>query len=153
MIEWRDVVGYEGVFKVSNAGDIKAVKTNHLLNQTTSKKGYKRVSLQHKTMTVHRIVAQAFIDNPKDLKTVNHIDNNKSNNNVDNLEWMSMKDNLALSSKAPKPVLCIETGIVYPSSRAAGKMFGCSGNHIWEVCNNQRKSAYGYKWRFVDGTI
>lgn len=109
-IEWRDVVGFEGLYKVSSNGDVKSldrekrhpkgtkyIKGGIILKLSTDKDGYKVVSLKKnlftKMLKVHRIVAEAFIPNPLNKETVNHIDNNKSNNSLSNLEWNTYREN------------------------------------------------------------
>ena len=101
---WKDVVGYEGYYMVSNLGKVKSLdmvilrsdgrKIHHkgkMLSPTTNNKGYYMVNLhknsKHKFCTIHRLVAKAFIPNPYDLPCVNHKDENPKNCNVDNLEW------------------------------------------------------------------
>lgn len=96
---WKDISGYEGKYQISSHGRVKSlfyhntkgVKREGFLKVATDKKGYSRcaLSLNNKltTFKVHRLVASAFIPNPSNLPMVNHIDGNKSNNNVSNLEW------------------------------------------------------------------
>lgn len=99
--EWRDVIGYEGYYIVSNTGKIKRIKkmpgtSCKILKQTYSY-GYSHVNLSKqntlKRIRVHKIVCQAFLDNPNNKKSINHIDNNRSNNNLSNLEWCTAKEN------------------------------------------------------------
>ena len=101
--EWRPIEGYEGLYEVSNTGQVRSldryVKNNYsyrlqkgkVLSPEKNKDGYLLVSLccngKQNLRTVHRLVAQAFIPNPNNLPQVNHKDENKSNNRVDNLEW------------------------------------------------------------------
>ena len=91
--KWRDVVGYEGLYQVSNTGKIRSHHKGNWRNikDCTSKYGYKVVLLHkdgiRKNARVHRLVAQAFIPNPNNLPYINHKDENPSNNHVDNLEW------------------------------------------------------------------
>ena len=108
--EFRDIVGYEGLYQVSNLGEIKSLpKTKVCINKnystkekylktTINNKGYKRVFLyknkKAKVFYIHRVVAQAFIPNPNKLIQVNHKDGNKQNNCIDNLEWISCSDNI-----------------------------------------------------------
>lgn len=93
---WKDIKGYEGMYKVSNFGKVMNVKTQRIISDY-SMKGYRMVQLWknniRKGICVHRLVAEAFIDNPYNLPQVNHIDENKSNNNVTNLEWCSISYN------------------------------------------------------------
>lgn len=95
--EWRPICGYEGLYEVSSLGKVKSLKfgKEKILKFGKNKKGYFRVGLskdkKREFCSVHRLVANAFIPNPNNLPTVNHIDENKENNVVDNLEWMNMK--------------------------------------------------------------
>lgn len=95
---WKDVVGYEGLFSVSNFGNIRNEKTGRVLKLYKNKRGYCLVSLYHKrnnrkTYRVHRLVAEAFIPNPNNYPYINHKDENPSNNRVDNLEWCTPQYN------------------------------------------------------------
>lgn len=108
---WKDISGYEGLYQISDFGNVKSitrmVKSNHgnfrlqrekLLKVRLNNKGYYTVILYKdshpKTFFVHRLVAIAFIPNENDLPEVNHIDENKLNNYVENLEWVTHKENL-----------------------------------------------------------
>ena len=93
---WKDIQGY-GIYEVSNLGNVRNKITNKQLYYSNSNSGYLRVGLfkEHKrTMySIHRLVAEAFIDNPNNLPCVNHKDCDKKNNKVDNLEWCTYKEN------------------------------------------------------------
>ena len=95
--EWKDIKGYEGLYQVSNKGRVKSIRNNIILKPIISDKGYYRVDLSKNNnkdrIRVHRLVAQAFIPNPNNYPQVNHKDENKSNNRVDNLEWCTDKYN------------------------------------------------------------
>ena len=100
---WKDIKEYQGVYQVSNTGKVRRLKgsprtkENRILVNKTKSNGYKFVCLSieslYKYYHVHRLVAEAFIDNPENKKYVNHIDCDKSNNNVENLEWVTAKEN------------------------------------------------------------
>ena len=108
---WKDVVGYEGYYEVSSIGRVRSVerKTKSRFGLKTSPSrvlkgyvtnvGYLRVDLSRdgnkKHVSVHRLIAEAFIPNPKSLKCVNHIDSDRLNNKATNLEWSTHKENTA----------------------------------------------------------
>lgn len=108
---WKPVKGFEGLYEVSNTGFVKSlprVKVNNKGKQITKERilkfndfnnGYLKVPLTNgnhikRYYLVHRLVAEAFIDNPNNLPQVNHIDGNKENNHVSNLEWCTREDNI-----------------------------------------------------------
>lgn len=175
---WKDVVGYEGLYQVSNIGRVKRLE--HWKNQRTnrtdkyfnyrklkekmmsvSKAGaYPIVQLskdrKSKTCLVHRLVAMAFIPNPKGYPEVNHKDCNGHNNNVDNLEWCDRLYNIRYADRTEKAarscgkkVLCVETGVVYESGAKAALANGLLKSKISNVCNGKRLTTGGYHWRFV----
>lgn len=89
---WKEVQGFENRYLVSNNGKVYSLLANRILKTCISNRGYELVCLRNevgkrKQYTVHRIVANAFVPNPNDYPIVNHIDENKLNNNVNNLEW------------------------------------------------------------------
>ena len=107
---WKPVKGYEGFYEVSNMGNVKALQRTvnsgkchrtwkeHFIRFGVDANGYFRTNLAkygvNKTVKVHRVVAEAFVPNPLNLPEVNHIDGNKQNNNVENLEWCSRSENI-----------------------------------------------------------
>lgn len=95
---WKPVVGYEGMYEVSNLGRVKSIKRNIIIKLGIIK-GYNRIVLKGKTKLIHRLVSEAFIPNPENKPCVNHIDNNPLNNNINNLEWVTHKENSFHSSR------------------------------------------------------
>lgn len=183
---WKDVVGYEGLYKVSNLGRIKSLPKRKFTPSASFfavericipreyKGGYLRVSLsknkKQKLVFVHRIVAEAFLGVRSDL-TVNHKDENKKNNRVDNLEYMTRAENVrygtgvkrAAKSRMENPYNAVAVNQYttdgrfvarYKSGmdaiRALGKG-GCS-SRIVECCRREHHTAFGYVWRF-DGDV
>ena len=96
MEEWKNVIGYEGLYEVSNIGNVRNVKRNTLL-RLSKNQGYIQVWLYKNGiragLKVHRLVAEAFLPNPDNLPQVNHKDEDKTNNRVENLEWCTAKYN------------------------------------------------------------
>ena len=118
-------------------------------------------------MLVHRLVAEAFIPNPQNLETVNHKDENKLNNSVSNLEWLSRKDNLSYGTrtkraaeaninnpKKSKQVQQLDKSTnellaTFPSTKEAERLTGIYHGHIIACCRSRIKSAGGYVWRYA----
>lgn len=130
------------------------------------RKGYLYVALsdgegRRKKYSVHRLVAMAFLENKHNLPHVNHKDGNKCNNNVLNLEWVSEAENQLHSRYSlhnqtgykDAPVLCVETGRRYVSTRDAWRETGCNYAHISECVHGKRQTCGGYHWRNADETL
>ena len=117
---WRNIKDYEGLYQVSSWGRIKRVTTGRILKTILGKDGYLQINLCkngiQKRYKVHRLVAQAFIPNPQNKPQVNHIDEDKENNYVENLEWVTNQENMLHNElykrcveHAKIPVICLET--------------------------------------------
>lgn len=167
--EWRSIRGYEGLYQVSNLGRVKSFprkfthKGDVIILPHRSDKGYLYVTLSKNGRTkhfqVHRLVADAFINNPKNKSQVNHLDGNPSNNNVDNLEWATAQENirhkydvLKYTSPMRKAVRCVETGVIYESISAAADMNGVSVGSLSGVLNGGygRKTLGGLHWEYAN---
>lgn len=96
----KDIKGFEGRYTISNLGIVRSLLTGKIMKYHITKFGYARVNLRiaksrdYKSYFVHRLVALNFLDNPNNLAEVNHIDCNRLNNRIDNLEWISRKENI-----------------------------------------------------------
>lgn len=151
-------------YEINTKGQIRN-SNKHILAQSISNGGYCRVHLSKngkaKWYSVHRLVAQTFIPNPLHLPEINHKDENKLNNNVDNLEWCDSKYNCNYGMRnkklsetkrnredCSKPVLCIETGIIYPSLKEAERQTGIFATSIKQVCKKRQKTSGGYHWKY-----
>ena len=146
-INMKSIEKYDGYF-VTKEGLIYSAKTNRYLKFSYDKQGYARVGLsvgnyKTKTIKVHRLVAETFIDNPQSKGDVNHIDGVKSNNHVDNLEWNTRSENIihaynnglktntekqikGVKERFSKKVFDTKTGIIYKSLRQASIELGIS---------------------------
>ena len=106
---WKDVQGYETLYMVSTGGRIKSLITGKMLKPKKDKLGYCRVVLyknkKSKRYLVHRLVAQAFIDNPNVFPIINHKDENPGNNNVENLEWCTYSYNTSYGTARIRSVM------------------------------------------------
>lgn len=169
---WRDVEGYEGLYWVSNIGNVKNKKKE--LSPSIDAKGYKRVGLykdkKRKHLLIHRLVAIAFIENIEDLPCVNHTDSNPSNCEVTNLEWCTQSENIKYAydngfmnrESQYKPVVKIdkETGKIVSEYKSMSEACKELGNNTYEEisgatsrignCIRGRiETAFGYKWEFI----
>lgn len=170
--EWRDVVGYEGYYQVSNLGRVKSLEridsNNHPLKERILKFGfsgkkYKYVILnkngKSKTKTVHRLVAIAFLDNPDNKTQVNHLDEDKYNNNANNLEWVTPKENSnygtlieRMKQSNSKPIKVIykdDTYEIWESATLFAREYGISRGHISNVLVGRNKSHHGLRFEYV----
>lgn len=164
----RDIKGYEGEYAVTSCGKVWSHKRNKFLKLRRQRDGYYLVNLsQHSISTtyqVHRLVAEAYLENPNDLPCINHIDGIKEHNNIQNLEWTTYSDNMAhsyeiglrnkgginaMSTVNCKKVRCIETGIVYNSGKEAAQAMGLDPSHISKCCRGTAKSHKGFHFEFV----
>jgi hypothetical protein len=97
MEKWKDLPNYEGLYQVSNLGNVKSLYTNKILKPSFDKFGYARFSAsknkKQKTLRIHRLVGELFVDNPLNLPQINHKDGIKNNNCSDNLEWCTDSEN------------------------------------------------------------
>jgi hypothetical protein len=163
MIGWISVVGNDR-YMVNRYGDVMNAETGMILKQQKNKAGYMTVCLYKadshikKTARVHRLVAEAFIDNPHNKEDVNHIDGNKENNFVKNLEWATRSENnyhkCRVLGKKPKniptlykPVKCVETGEIFDSRSSAARRHKTQPVHINECCEGRRETAGGVHWK------
>lgn len=169
---WKDVNGYEGLYQVSNLGNIKSFKLStkhhklkeHLLKPLTRPNGYLSVTLykengERHAFLIHRLVAEAFISNPNNLPFINHKDECKSNNNVENLEWCDVTYNNLYGTARIRQIETMSIPIkqftlekkliaVYRSTKIACELTGFSYANIQSACRNHSLSQ-GYFWEYA----
>ena len=163
---WKKFVyeGQETDYSISTEGEVRKDTTNYILSQS-SQQDYKFVGLiingKQKRMRVHRMVALTFIDNPDNKPYVNHINGNRSDNNVENLEWVTPSENtqhavntgLFKSGRTRAVVqynLNGEQMATFESASEAARQTGGSQSKITMCCRRQRDSANDYQWRYYD---
>lgn len=169
---WKHIKGFEGLYEVSNLGRVKSLERFHakerILKPMLTVWGYARVQLyknrSSKKFTIHRLVAEAFIPNLEQKPHINHIDENRLNNTVENLAWCTAKENnnhgthiqkLVQANKnhpaKSKTVACYaKNGFfvrTYPSIREAERQTGIFNQSIVQCCQGKRKTAGGYVWK------
>ena len=182
---WKGIKGYEGKYQISSFGRVKSLKDKYgnyrekILKQKKDDLGYYRINLykfyKSKTFLVHRLVAEAFIENPNNYKEVNHRDENPSNNKVDNLEWCTAEYNVNYGtrnkrvsekmkgrykgSNHPKArkVQCVTTGKKFSCIKEAAEYYSINRKCISDCCRGKQKSAgkhpiTGEKlvWKYID---
>lgn len=165
---WKDIKGYEGLYQISNLGNVKSMYNYRGIGNILKprlKKGYYQIGLRknnvRKWYAVHRLVAKTFIPNPDNLPQVNHKDENKLNNKVDNLEWCTVHYNncygsrlkkVAINNKLRKPIIQYDLNgnfiREYISISEASRQNNISTGNIQSCCKGKYAQAKGYIWRY-----
>lgn len=184
--EWRPLPGFEGLYEVSSKGGVRNIREGRfcktILKPNIDHTGYSYVSLfnhqKQKCVKVHRAVAEAFIPNPKGKRTVNHIDGNKQNNCVENLEWATHGENhkhayriglkvttdrqrkncselgkrTCETNRLRKPVVMIaEDGsrTRFESAHTGARFVRVDASAIVACCKGKVKTSKGYRWEYA----
>ena len=164
---WKKIMinNEESKYSISTEGLVRNDKSYRIIKTKKDKCGYILVHLSHngkdKNYSIHRLLACAFIDNVENKATVNHIDGDKENNSLDNLEWATIKENnkhaynmglfplrKTIESRRKK-VKCINNDKIYDSVCEASKELGIKQQYISRVCLGYRKQTKGYSFIFV----
>lgn len=174
---WKNIEGYEGFYQVSNMGRVKSLERKNsqgrtvkerILKPAVKKAGYVEVNLyaggKPKTLKVHRLVCEAFNDNRDEKPEVNHINEIKTDNRACNLEWCTRRENcnhgtrnsragkaIAKANSKPLGQWTKEGELVktWSSLTEIGRQTGFSRGNISQVANGNRKTAYGFIWRYI----
>lgn len=179
--QFKDIKGYEGLYQVSNYGRIKSLPkiVNTKLKNVSSRKtkekilkcnltrdNYLSVNLvknkKNKTIRVHQLVCNTFIENEENYKCINHKDSNPRNNKIDNLEWCTQSYNIKYAYKKgnakPTRTRCVvqmdknyKIMNVFNSINDACRHIGKKGHqNIIKCCQNKIPTAYGYRWKYYE---
>jgi uncharacterized FAD-dependent dehydrogenase len=172
---WKDIKDFEGLYQVSSLGNIKNIKTNRVFNGYIQNTGYPTVTLKNKKYSIHRLVALAFIDNPLQKPQVNHIDSDRTNNKVENLEWCTHSENMqhafkvgAMDNAIKKLIknkirakkvaqydlsdnlIAIHKGSVDITNKLKKEGIKISHRNVRKVCQGERHKAGGFVWKYLD---
>lgn len=174
---WKDVKGYEGLYQVSNLGRVRSLdhidtlgrhRKERILAGGLGSEGYLTIILcrdgKHKTHIIHRLVAQAFLDNSDNLPQVNHKDEDKTNNVVSNLEWCTAAYNMnygtrnkrarkAITRKQGKPVYVIPSSghhYYFDSLAKAAVLLGLSEGAVSSCLNGKLKHHHGFTFELAE---
>ena len=169
---WKEIPDTDGKYLISTDGEVMAIsrrvkfgnvfrwtKTN-IRTARKKENGYLELEILGKHHYIHRLVAEAFIPNPHNLPCVNHKDENKENNSVDNLEWCDYAYNANYGTGIERSkekrlgdrfvVINIDTGEVYQTPKDASRATGIHNDSISRVCKGKSKTAGGYRWRYLN---
>lgn len=185
MENWKDIKGYEGFYQVSDCGRVRSLERDvfspngtvnrhieeKILVPVLNNKGYSLVNLfkngKGKLMLVHRLVAMAFIPNPENKSQINHRDEVKTNNVVENLEWCSAQENINYGTRTARAVqncrsfklennpraravFCVELNKTFDCAKRVEEELGIWGSAICQACKGKIKTAGGFHWRYAD---
>lgn len=169
MEEWKPIKDFEGFYEVSNFGRVISLPRNgtisskRILKHKIDKDGYHQVTLRKngtkKYVKVHRLVGETFIENRDNKQQINHLDGNKNNNVVSNLEWCTPQENSLHSVRClknvnttfykPKKIVCVETGEVFNSINDAGRKYRVSPQCIRKCAKGEYNTIKGKHWKFL----
>ena len=156
---WKDIKGYEGLYQISNLGNVRSVKREKLLRPFENSAGYLRVKLQSKAWFIHRLVALHFVENPCPgvYTVVNHLDCDRQNNAASNMEWTSYKGNtqyaFRLGRRKAYPVKgynpkTTET-VTFESIKESGRN-GFAASSVSKCCKGRQRMHRGYVWQYAE---
>ena len=169
---WKDIEGFEGKYQISNMGRVKSLEridnNNHPVKEKIMKSvkdsgGYLQVKLykdgKYKSYLIHRLVASAFIPNPNNFFEVNHIDENKTDNRVDNLEWCDSKYNMNYGTRTKRASASCRKTILqftkdgklvrkWDSATQVERELGFHNSGICMCCKGKQKTCGGYRWKY-----
>lgn len=158
------IKGYEDYYAINKAGQIYSFRSKKFLTPFKDRGGYWFVNFNINGVRtfprIHRLLAIQFIENPNNYEYINHIDENKENNNLANLEWVTFKENLLhgtrinrIAKHFEKPVIGTDSKgneLSFDSTTKAALFVNGDKSAIQRVCRGQKLTAYGYRWRYAE---
>ena len=149
----KDVIGYENIYGVTSCGRVYSYKRQKFLTPGVNNKGYLIVCLckdgQRKTYKIHRLVAEAYLPNPDNLPQVDHIDNDKTHNYLNNLQWITNRNNVRKGRNKPVLQYDLDGNFIREWECAADVGKEVQAN----ICNclkGRIPTAYGYTWKYKE---
>lgn len=175
---WK-IIPIDQNYEANELGDIRKINTNQLIHQWLDKDGYKIVALTNRKLyRAHRLIALTYLDNPENYPVVNHLNHNKQDNRVENLEWTTYQGNTIHSYKndwrkdsieswvkqvQPKAAEASKRKVVqmdlsgkelaiFNSQREASEQTNTCRSSITRCCTGNRKTAGGYRWKYLESS-
>lgn len=149
----KDIKGYEGLYAITSCGKVWSYRNKKFLKPSNDESGYLRVNLYkngvRENKQIHRLVAEAYLPNPNNYDTVDHIDFNTTNNCVNNLQWMRRNENCK-KQRSVRKIYCFENEKIYESQAQAAKELGLDQGNISRVCRGIFKQTGGYHFEFIE---
>lgn len=147
----RDIENYEGLYGITSCGRVWSYRSNKFLKPFKDKSGFLRAYLykdgKRKSVSIHHLVAAAYIPNPHHLQQVHHKDKNKTHNWIMNLEWCDAKYNICYSEG--KKIKCLETGEVFNTITEATESIGKPWANIAAALSGRQTTSGDYHWEYV----
>lgn len=161
-----DIPNYEGLYAITSCGRVWSYRKKGFLKSSQSSNGYWHVVLSknnvQETFNLHRLVAENYIPNPEEKDTVNHLDEDKAHNYIQNLVWATMYENnkygtrearanKEIIAQCGRAIICLETKAIYSSSGEAKRALQVkNASNIRACADGKQKSAYGFHWKWYD---
>jgi len=171
---WKEIVEFEGMYLVSNLGNVYSMKTKRIMKPYADKLGYKRLILRKDKKSlgrlIHRLVAEAFLDNPKCFPIINHKDEDPTNNHLSNLEWCDHRynnnygtarergiantDYVSIGKANQIPVAQYTLDGIYvklwDTAQDIKRVLKFDNSSIARCCRGEIKTSYGYIWKYEE---
>lgn len=152
MENWKDIIGFEGLYQISDLGNVRSIRKNIIMKPKQDEQGYYRITLKNKLYLIHRLVGIHFIPNPLNKRTINHLNGVKTDNTINNLEWATDAENIkhavdtglinqkgsknANSRLSESDIIYIRESTLTPTKLAG--IFGIHRTYIHKIRNKEK---------------